>query len=126
MTEPVDLPAAAPPEPPYGVPLEVPEAAPARKGHGPGRRFAEWLGTRIGEVLGAVGLFPLLMATMGTGIWLLLDGEGYEWVFAGTFGVFAFIGAFFLAAGWFGVLFFRYWPLFVLGIGAFIAWKALT
>ena len=120
MTEP-----AVPPVPPYTPPANE-AAVPAKRGPSRARRFGDGLGTVIGELLGFVVLFPLMMATIFTGLWLLIDGQAYEWVFLGTFTVFAFIGAFILAAKWFGVLFIRYWPLFVLGIGAFIAWKALT
>ena len=114
-----------PPVPPYTPPDNA--AVPAKR-TGPSRvrRFGDGLGTVIGEFFGFVVLFPLMMATIFTGISLLFDTQAYEQVFVFTFGVFALIGAFILAAKWFGILFIRYWPLFVLGIGGFIAWKALT
>ena len=73
MTEPIDQAVpVAPPEPPYGVPLEVPEAPsavrpsalpapPVRKGPGLGRMFATALGEMLGQLFLGLVLFPLLV-----------------------------------------------------------------
>ncbi len=83
MTEPT-----APPVPPYTPPANG-AAVPARRtGPSRARRFGDALGTVIGEAIGFLVLFPLLMAVMSTGIWLLADGQSYELVFAGVFGLF--------------------------------------
>ena len=126
MTEP-----AAPPVPPYAPP-ESGAAVPAkRRGPSKARRFGDALGTVIGQALGALVLFPLLVGLFCAGmVYVFSDsgngGHAYEGTFVATAGLAALFGLFFLVARWFGVLFFRFWPIILVIVGIVIAWKKLT
>jgi hypothetical protein len=120
-------PGASPPEPPYGVPLEVPESPPARKGPGWGQKLAKGIGNKMGEALGFLVVFPLLVGLVVTGVYLLGGStSGYETAFVAGAGFGFLFGLFVLVVRWGFQLFVNFWPIILVIVGIVIAWKALT
>jgi hypothetical protein len=121
--------AAVPPEPPYGIPMEpVPEPAPARKGPSRGRRFAVALAEKVGEALGILVVFPVLIGVVGIALyWFFSDGgTEYEQAFVAGAGLAFLFGLFVLVVKWGWALLINFWPIVLVIVGVVIAWKALT
>jgi len=129
-----DLPTAATPEPPYGSsPVATETGAAPATGRGPSkaRRFGDALGNVVGEAIGFLVLFPLMIGLLCSGlVYLFSDsgngGHSYEQVFVATAGLAFLFGLFALAVKWFWQLFLRFWPLILVIVGIVIAVKALT
>jgi hypothetical protein len=90
-----DLPTAVPPEPPYGavpVATETGVAPTRRRGPSKARRFGGALGNVIGEAIGFLVLFPLMIGLLCGGLVYVFSDSGngthlYEQVFVATAGL---------------------------------------
>jgi hypothetical protein len=118
----------APPVPPYAPPPEG-AAIPAKKtGPSRARRLGDGFGTVIGEALGFLVVFPVMMGLLAAGIAFVLSngGNAYEQAFVVVAGLAFLFGLFVLVIKWGLVVFMRFWPIIIPIVGIVIAWKALT